>query len=261
MKYNEFILEYNLWGKTIGQFLQWLNEKSDKPWIFLDTETTGLHEDPYEVQLTQVSCIVVSYDFEKNIFVETDSFNKKIKLTDKTKDLIKSSTTRIKSVLSFNHYGKNDAEYSDEHQVLEDFYKFLSKYDDPMLVIQNAQFDMKFLNTRDKHIKFENEVMDTKDVIQLFYLPLIQKLAESDDYYESLIKKIGTSPRDNGLLSSSLSKIGPACGVNMSGYHDALVDCRLVIEVLENIFDLLKNNKGVDIRKYQSIRIKSIRSI
>ena len=72
MKYNEFILEYKLWGKNIPQFLDWLNKKSNKHWIFLDTETTGLHEDPYEVQLTQVSCIVVSYDFEKNIFLETD---------------------------------------------------------------------------------------------------------------------------------------------------------------------------------------------
>jgi hypothetical protein len=33
-----------------------------------------------------------------------------------------------------------------------------------------------------------------------------------------MIVKIGTSSRDNGLISSSLSKLGPALGINMSGY-------------------------------------------
>jgi hypothetical protein len=98
-------------------------------------------------------------------------------------------------------------------------------------------------------------------LIQLYYLPLIQKLAETDSKYQYLINFIGTSSRDNGLISSSLSKIGPALGLNMTGYHDALTDCRLTINMYLKIVKFLKENQSVDIIKYQSERIKSIRSI
>ena len=108
-------------------------------------------------------------------------------------------------------------------------------------------------------IKIDYEVFDTKMLIQLYYLPLIQKLAETDVKYEELINFIGTSDRDNGLISSSLSKIGPALGLNMSGYHDALTDCRLTINMYLRIVDFLKKNMSVDIMKYQTERIKSIR--
>ena len=74
-----------------------------------------------------------------------------------------------------------------------------------------------------------------------------------------MINFIGTSARDNGLLSSSLSKIGPALGLNMTGYHDALTDCRLTMNMYLKIVDFLKENQSVDIMKYQAERIKVIR--
>jgi predicted histidine transporter YuiF (NhaC family) len=107
--------------------------------------------------------------------------------------------------------------------------------------------------------KLNNEVFDTKMLIQLYYLPLIQKLAETDTKYQEMINSIGISARDNGLLSSSLSKIGPALGLNMSGYHDALTDVKITIEMVRKIVDFLKENQSVDIMKYQTDRIKVIR--
>jgi DNA polymerase III epsilon subunit-like protein len=191
--------------------------------------------------------------------VEVDTFNKKIKLTGKTLSLIKNTESRIKKVLSFNHYGKSGIEYHDEKNVLEDFFKFISKYNNPILVIQNAEFDMRFINTRNSGVKFNNEVLDTKQVLQLFYLPTLQKLAETNEFYNKIIDKIGTSDRDNGLISSSLSKIGPVLGINMSGYHDALIDCRLTMQMFQGIIDLLKQHQDLDISKYQSDRIKTIK--
>lgn len=256
MNYNNFILEHKFWGKTISEFLDWIDKKSDKYFILIDTETTGLPSDPYTIQLTQVSCLVVKYDFTNNTFSELDKFNKKIKLTDETKDIIKNNKkSEIKKILSFNHYGEK-TKFSDESETLKDFFDFISKYDS-IFVIQNAEFDMRFLNTRSKGVSFKNEVIDTKQIAQLFYLPLLQKLAEDSKEYKDIITKIGTSDRDNGLISSSLSKLGPAMGINMKGYHDALIDCRLMMEMFLNMIKLLKNNIDVDISKYQLERIQT----
>jgi uncharacterized protein YprB with RNaseH-like and TPR domain len=41
-KVNESINENKMWYKTIPQILEWLESKSKMPWIWLDTETTGL---------------------------------------------------------------------------------------------------------------------------------------------------------------------------------------------------------------------------
>ena len=37
-----FVNENKMWYKTIPQILDWLESKSKMPWVFLDTETTGL---------------------------------------------------------------------------------------------------------------------------------------------------------------------------------------------------------------------------
>lgn len=256
LKFSNYILEHKLWGKSIEEFLSWIEDISKYKWCLIDTETTGLRDSPYEVQLTQVSCIVSDYNYLSNSFNDISVFNKKIKLTDTTKELM-NTNSRIKNVLSFNHYGSK-VDFFDENDTLNDFNTFISDYKDSVFVIQNAEFDMKFLNTR-SNLKFKNRVIDTKQILQLFYLPLIKKLSETDNYYKDLVNKIGVSDRDNGLISSSLSKIGPAMGINMSGYHDALTDIKLMQEMFINIIKVLKDNKSVDIKKYQSERINKIK--
>ncbi len=254
--FNNFIVENKMWGKSIPELLNWLNEKSDKYWIFTDTETTGLPSDPYEIQLTQVSGLAVTYNSNMNEFEEHGYFDKKIKLTQKTKELLK-TPTKIRKVLSFNHYGNKAATYYEEVEILEEFHDFLDQWDNPILVIQNAPFDMRFLNTRHPNLKFHNEVIDTKDIIQLYYLPALQKLAETEKWALDLVNRIGVSDRDNGLISSSLSKIGPALGLNMTGYHDALTDCRLAMQMLQKIVEFLDEHQDVDIKKYQAERIQT----
>lgn len=257
--YLQFIREHKLWGKTIEEFLNWLEQKSQKTWVLLDTETTGLPSDPYEVQLTQVSCIVIKYDFETNTYQEIDSYNKKLKLTEETLTLMQSPESRIQKVLSFNHYGQSGIEYFEEGETLQEFFEYLRTFGEPLLVIQNAQFDMRYLNIRNPIVNFDNEVLDTKQVAQLYYLPLLQKLAETKPEFQEMVQRIGTSDRDNGLISSSLSKIGPALGINMSGYHDALTDCRLMIQMFTKMIDFLKMYQNIDITKYQMDRIRTLR--
>ena len=257
--YSQFILEHKFWGKSIPEFLDWIKQKEDRYFVLLDTETTGLPSDPYEIQLTQISCIVSKYNFDENSFEEIETFDKKLKLSDTSLELMKKPGTRIKNVLSFNHYGKRGIQFHDEGETLEHFFEFLEKFDDPILVIQNAEFDMRFLNTRNRGVKFTNEVIDTKQIAQLFFLPCLQKLAETDQEFQQMVQRIGTSSRDSGLISSSLSKLGPALGIDMVGYHDALVDCRLMAEMFKKMIEFLKEHQDVDIKKYQAQRIAIIK--
>lgn len=253
--FNSFLNEHKLWDKSIPELLNWIELKSSKPFVWLDTETTGLPNRGYEIQLTQIASIITNYSISSNSFTEIDTYNKKIKLTDHSLRDIE----LVRKILSFNHYGEKGASYYDEKEVLQDFFEFLSKYDSPILAIQNAEFDMRFLNTRNPIVRFDNEVIDTKQILQLYYLPLLQKLAETDESYHKMITLIGTSDRDSGLISSSLSKVGPAMGINMSGYHDALVDCRLMMQMFQKMIDLLVGNQDVDISKYQGDRIRVLK--
>ena len=251
------INENKMWYKTIPEILNWLDSKSTTPWIWIDTETSGLGG-PKKQQLTQVSAIATQYDFNSNSFTELDTYDQKIKLTDDIKSRYNSPGDTSRRILSFNHYGSGQYKWRNEEGVVNEFFNWLERYEPCLFVAQNAGFDMNMLSGRFGH-KINNEVFDTKMLIQLYYLPLIQKLAETDIKYKELINFIGTSSRDNGLISSSLSKIGPALGLNMSGYHDALTDCRLALNMYSKIVDFLKENQSVDIMKYQAERIKVIR--
>lgn len=255
LRYNQ-LNENKMWGKTIPQILEWLESKSNLTWIWCDVETTGLLG-PIKDQLTQVSAIATNYDFDSNNFNEIDSYNKKIKLTNDVKARYNNPGDRVKKVLSFNHYG-GKYKFYDEKDIVDEFFNWIYKNSPCLLIAQNASFDMKMLSGRFGN-KIPNEVFDTKILLQLYYLPALQKLAETDNKYKELVKKIGTSDRDGGLISSSMGKIGPALDIDMSGYHDALTDCRITIQMYQKIVDLLKDHQNVDISKYQSDRIKIIR--
>ena len=253
----EQLNENKMWYKTIPQILEWIDSKSNMPWVWIDTETTGLGG-PSKQQLTQVSAIATEYDFTNNSFRELDSYDEKIKLTSDIKSRYDEPGDSSRKILSFNHYGSGGYKYKEESDIVEDFFTWIDKYSPLLAVAQNASFDMNMLAGRSgKKIKFE--VFDTKMLIQLYYLPLLQKLAETDSKYSELVSFIGTSARDNGLISSSMAKIGPALGLSMDNYHDAITDCRITIEMYSKIVDFLKQNQHIDISKYQNDRIRTIR--
>lgn len=248
------INENKMIGKTISQFLSWLESKKDMEWVYLDTETSGL-QGPKKDQLTQVAALSTNYNFRSNSWSVISSFDKKIKLTDRTKQRMTTPDVKqLKWVLSFNHYGQKNRKYHEEGEVLNEFSQWLLRFKNPLLVIQNAAFDMKMINGRNDS-KLMYEVFDTKMMIQLYYLPLLQKLAETDEHYKSVVSNIGTSDRDNGLISSSMSKIGPALGIDMTNYHDALKDVNITILMTQKIIQFLKDNKNVDISKYHAERV------
>lgn len=256
-RYSEIVNENKMWYKTIPQILNWIKSKEGLTWIFLDSETTGLGGHKVQ-QLTQIAAIVTDYDFKSNTFNNVASFDEKIKLTDEIKSRYSNPGDTSRKILSFNHYGSGDYKYKNEKEVVDSFFNWIDEHSPCLLIAQNAGFDMNMLGGRYGN-KISNEVFDTKRLIQLYYLPLLQTLAEIDPKYQEMLNKIGKSDRDGGLVSSSMSKIGPALGINMTGYHDALTDCKITIQMYQKIVDFLKQNQDKDIMKYQAERIKVIR--
>ena len=258
-RFYDFLNEHKLY-KTLDEILNYVDELSkSKVFIFLDTETTGLGGHKKQ-QLTQISAIAYNYDFNSNSLEELDTFNKKIKVSSDMKGRLSDPKDRIRQVFKFNHYGdkiKEDPKYYGEQDILGEFRDWLSQSGsnlDPLLVIQNAIFDMNMLVGRGG-VKLNYEVLDTKQLIQLFVIPITQKLAETDTKYKDLLRDVGLSERDFGLISSSMSKWGPFFGINMSGYHDALTDCRISSELFTTIVDYIKENRNLDITRYQMERI------
>ncbi len=246
-----------MWYKSIPEILNWLKSKSDLTWIFIDTETSGL-KGPKNEQLTQVSAIATKYDFNSNRFIELGNYDQKIKLTSSIKGRYSTPGDTSRRILSFNHYGSGEYKWREEKEVVDEFFNWLESFGPSLFVAQNAGFDMSMLSGRFGH-KIFSEVFDTKMLIQLYYLPLLQALAENDSKYQDIVNFIGKSDRDGGLISSSMSKVGPALGINMANYHDALTDCRITIQMYQKIVDFLKQNQEVDIMKYQTERIKVTR--
>lgn len=254
--------------KSINDMFDWL-ETLPNNWVFIDTETTGLGGARNQ-QLTQISGIVVDKNFK-----ELSIFDEKIELTDEIKTRMSNDVEFPKGlkvdgklqknpwgtdkILKFNHYTDGDYEYKDEKETVEQFFKWLEDYTPYTLVAQNASFDMAMLSGRYGN-NITSKVLDTKIIIQLYYLPLLQVLAETNEEYKTKVDNIGFSSRDNGLISSSMSKIGPSLDIDMSNYHDALTDCRITVEMMQGIFNLLKEHSDVDISKYQIERIKTSRN-
>jgi len=264
-KFTEYIFEHKL-HKNQLQILNYFEALSkNKIFIFCDTETSGLGGHKKQ-QLTQISAISYEYDYQQNKLKETGTFNKKIKISSDMRGKLDDPKDRIKQVFKFNHYGdkiENDPKYYDEQKIISQFKNWVSHagyYLDPLLIMQNAIFDMNMIVGRGgSKLGYGNrpyEVLDTKQIIQLFVIPIIQKLAETDDEYKQMLDKIGTSDRDFSLISSSMSKWGPFFGINMSGYHDALTDCRITAQMFTKIVDLIKDNVDLNISKYQVERIK-----
>lgn len=258
LQYN--IFEKKMWNKTTKEMISYVESLYSKQWIFIDTETTGLLG-PKQDQLTQISAIIKDPKTLKTI----DTFNQKIKLTDEIKtkldDDVKPGWNR-RNVLSFNHYGDKikGKQYLEEQEVLNMFEEWINNISNPLFIIQNAEFDMNMLNGRKNERLKRIEVLDTKDFLQLYIIPIYQKLAESDNYYKEKLGKIGKSQRDNGLISSSMSKWAPEFNINTSGYHDALFDCEMMFNMFINILNIMKDNKDLDISKYQEERINILKT-
>lgn len=257
-KYSHFISESIKYLGT-QELFDWLNERRDKVFIALDTETTGLRG-PRQEQLTQIAAVAFTFDFDNLKFTEIDHHNEKIKLTPDILAQKDQEGSRIKDVFKYTRYGVGRGKFVEEQLALDNLEAFVNKFDGAVLLVQNAPFDLPMINVRKKLGGLRNEIFDTKDFFAYFMLPTLQKLAETDPEAQQILSVIGTSSGGK-LPTSSLPKVAKGLGVDPNEAHDALFDCRYMVNVLEKGLAIVSSNSEVDRKEFIRPRISTDRYI
>lgn len=241
------------------ELFRWLEERQNHTFVALDTETTGLRG-PRQEQLTQISAVAFTFNFQSLKFTEVNSFNEKIKLTPDILSQKELPGSRIKDVFKYTRYGVSGGKFIQEQEALERLFNFVNQFDDVVLLIQNAPFDMPMINIRSRIGGLKNEIFDTKDFFAYFLLPTLQVMAENDEEAKSILDIIGTSSSGK-LPTSSLPKVSKGLGIDPGQAHDALFDCRYMVQTLEKALEIVNSNRNIERKPYLIPRISMDRYI
>jgi DNA polymerase III epsilon subunit-like protein len=265
------LVENKLSGHTVKGVLELLNGYADNTWIFFDTETTGMHPD--SAQLTEIGAIAVDPNAWQSDATMLDQFNEKIKLTDETERLLndpeseerkawekgnqvaRRSLKDPQAILSMTRYGEQGRTYSDEQEILDQFFEWVQGFPNPLLIAQNASFDLKFLNVRSSGKLPRYPVLDTMQLMKYYLVPLLktQVSAENGDpEAQALLDKLYVKKGNWGYHSTSMGVVSDAYGISIDDWHNALADVKMMMEMYKEVVQTIRKGMGVDISKEQS---------
>jgi DNA polymerase III epsilon subunit-like protein len=257
-KYIDFLNESIKYLST-EELFNWFNERRNHTFIALDTETTGL-AGPRMDQLTQIAAIAFSFDYDTLKFTEISRYNKKISLTPEIKALKQLPGSKIQGALKYNRYGVSGGKFEDEQVIINELVDFVGQFENTILLIQNAPFDMPMINIRAKFKKLNSEVFDTKDFFAYFLIPTLQKLSETDPNVQAVLDMFGKSSSGK-VYTSSLPKVAAGLGIDPSGAHDALYDCTYMVQTLEKALVIVRDNSEIERKEFLRPRISTDRYI
>ena len=254
----------NLLGVTISDLLDKFLRFENKTLIFFDLETLGLNPTYEYEQITEIAAFAVDGG-DMSIL---DEFNYKIRLSKSALELLadpdsiqrfnwqsrqrrrgKSGLSDPNDILKMTHYHDITAESYDESRVIEKFYEFVRRYDNPVLVAHNAQFDINFITTRgapSESMLPDVEVLDTLKISQYFFVPTVETLQSTDEATVIL----NTLRRENATtthISSRLGDLAVAFGINADNWHSAYADVEMMYEVLRRMIEYLGQNRTTNI--------------
>jgi len=168
----------------------------------------------------------------------------------------------LEDILSMTRYssGQLESERVSEKTMLQNFENFLKKYGDNIIMIaHNASFDMKTVETRrdmnglTRMPKYN--VFDNLQFVRFFLVPLMVTLNDQE-FLSNITTKSKIQP-----YSSSLGKVAQAMKINSSGWHDALADVDMMVQVIKNLIKMLEDNISVDIRGFQGVQSRRLRKM
>tara|TARA_E500000331_G_scaffold218012_1_gene208989 strand:- start:1264 stop:2937 length:1674 start_codon:yes stop_codon:yes gene_type:complete len=249
------ISESRYYGMSLNTVLSFLESFSDNTWIFFDTETTGF--DSHSRQLTEiagVACNPNNWESDPQIL---GTFNEKIKLDDDTLSRIENenrpeevearapNAKSVQDILSMTAYGEKNRNYLDEQEALTGFLQFIDSFPSPVLVAQNASFDMKFVSVRSGGRLKRYPVIDTMKIMQLFLIPLLTTLKKEhgDTEAAEFLQKL----KRGRYYSSSMGVVSSAYGISIDNWHSAIADVEMLMEMLRHVVGTLRENSDIDI--------------
>jgi DNA polymerase III epsilon subunit-like protein len=261
-----YILDEDFFEASIQQLFDKLKDFGDNTWIFFDTETTGFK--PESAQLTEIGAISASPDnwqFQE-VEAEVGLFYDKIKLNPETLAGFEASDDpNIKYPLELTRYGMPSDEYREkypkgmpsEEDVLRQFISYLESQKSPVLVAQNAEFDVNFIQKRADLYNIpvnvrEYPIFDTMMLIKLWHNSLIKTLAEEgDERAQTVLQALTMTGKFGEYVTSSMGPVSKAYEISTDEWHNALADVKMMMEMTKVIFMALQESADVDISKYQ----------
>ena len=261
-----YILDDDFFEASIQQLFDKLKAFGNNTWIFFDTETTGFK--PESAQLTEIGAISANPDNWQFHEVEAKQgiFYDKIKLNPETLAGFEASEDpEAKFPLELTRYGIPSDEYREkypkgmpnEEEVLKQFVLYLESQPNPVLVAQNAEFDVNFIQTRSDLYNIpvnmrEYPIFDTMMLIKLWHNSLIKTLADSgDERAQTILQALTKTGKFGDYTTSSMGPISKAYEISTDEWHNALADVKMMMEMTKAIFMALQESADIDISKYQ----------
>lgn len=247
-----------------------LDKFANNTWIFFDTETTGLS--PHTDQLTEVAAIAVSPEGWKEPPEIMGQYHDKIKLTDPIVQRLNDPDSperaewekfqhgkrgRLRTpqqVLSLTRYGSRGRTYLEEQKVIDNFINFVEQYPEPVLVAQNASFDMKFLSVRSERPIPRYPVFDTLPFIKHKLIPTMRTIKNSHPNETArtrakmFLDNIFVPRGKFSFYSASMGPLSKAYGISADDWHNALADVKMLMKLFKKIVDTLHYAEDLDIR-------------
>ena len=261
-----YILDEDFFEASIQQLFDKLKDFGDNTWIFFDTETTGFK--PESAQLTEIGAISAKPDNWQFTEVEAEQgmFYDKIKLNPETLAGFEASDDpAVKYPLELTRYGMPSDEYREkypkgmpnEEDILKQFVSYLESQPNPVLVAQNAEFDVNFIQKRADLYNIPVDmraypIFDTMMLIKLWHNSLIKTLADSgDERAQTILQALTMTGKFGDYVSASMGPVSKAYEISTDDWHNALADVKMMMGMTKAIFMALQASSDVDISKYQ----------
>ena len=261
-----YILDVDFFDTSIEQLFGKLKDFGDNTWIFFDTETTGFN--PSTAQLTEIAAVAAypnNWQFEE-VEAEKGLFYDKIKLNPETVAGFEATDDpKAKFPLELTRYGMPSDEYKEKYpegmpkevDVIKEFLAYVESQPNPVLVAQNAEFDINFVQTRADFYDLgpqlrDYPIFDTMMLIKLWHNSLIKTLAdEGDERAQTILQALTMTGKYGDYVTSSMGPVAKAYEISTDEWHNALADVKMMMEMTKVIFMALQEASDVDISKYQ----------
>ena len=262
-----YILDDDFFESSVEALFEKLKAFGDSTWIFFDTETTGFK--PASAQLTEIGAISAHPDNWQFAEVEAERgiFYDKIKLTPETLAGYKSAEDPedAKYPLKLTRYGMSSDEYREKYpkgmpeevDVIKEFISYIDSQTNPILVAQNAEFDISFVQGRIDHyglgFNIRNyPIFDTMLLIKLWHNPLIKTLAkQGDERAQRILQALTMEGKFGEYTTASMGPVSTAYEINTDEWHNALADVKMMMGMTKEVFMTLQQSSGTDISEPQ----------
>lgn len=189
-----------------------------KNYAVLDTETTGLNNNP-EAEIIEIGCVAL----DKTNLSQIGTFESYIK--PEKIDLDKPLPEWTQSAFNVN---KIDLEVlkkaHDPKKVCDKFIGFLKQLDKPLIVAQNAGFDMYFIRKW-----FE---LCGKNFDDYIFNPVIDLYAFSYMFWSG----------HSGMTNMKLETVSKAFGIEHTNAHSALGDAKPTAEIFKRFYNFMNQS-------------------